>query len=145
VVAGDGPLRPYYERRAGGDPDIIFVGRVFEERAGYYAHSDVYACPSTKASFGITLLEAMACGTPIVCSDADGFRDVVVDGREALIVPKRDPDALASALVRLLEDDALRARLGSEGRQRAMQYHWSRVAGQVLDVYAQLLGLRAAA
>lgn len=145
VVAGDGPLRPYYERRAGGDPDIAFVGKVFEERAGYYAHCDVYACPSTKASFGITLLEAMACGTPIVCSDAEGFRDVVANGREALIVPMREPDALADSLALVLEDDALRARLGAEGRQRAMQYAWPRVADQILDLYAQVLGLKAAA
>lgn len=145
VVAGDGPLRPYYESMAGGDPDILFVGALFEERAGYYAHSDIYACPSTKASFGITLLEAMACGTPIVCSDAEGFRDVVADGREALIVPKRDPRGLADALAHLLEDHALRARLGGEGRQRAMRYAWPRVADQVVELYAQVLGLKAAA
>ena len=59
----------------------------------------MYACPTTKASFGITLLESMACETPVVCSDILGFRDVVKDGREALMVPCGDKDALADAIV----------------------------------------------
>src|SRR6478736_224991 len=86
VVVGDGPLRKHYYRAAGGDPDITFVGSVLGERPGYYAHSAMYACPTTKASFGITLLESMACETPVVCSDIYGFRDVVKHEREALMV-----------------------------------------------------------
>ena len=104
VVVGDGPLREHYYKQANGDKDIIFVGAVLEGRPSYYAHSSVYACPTTKASFGITLLESMACETPVVCSDILGFRDVVVDGREALMVPCGDRDALADALVRVLDD-----------------------------------------
>jgi len=87
VVVGDGPLRSHYYKQARGLEDITFVGSVLQERPSYYANSTVYACPTTKASFGITLLEAMACETPIVCSDILGFRDVVADGREALMVP----------------------------------------------------------
>ena len=84
VVVGDGPLRKHYYRAAGGDPDISFVGSVLGSRPSYYAHSAIYACPTTKASFGITLLESMACETPVVCSDILGFRDVVKHEREAL-------------------------------------------------------------
>jgi phosphatidylinositol alpha-mannosyltransferase len=145
VVVGDGPLRDKYRRAAGGDPDITFVGAVLDERPGYYAHSAVYACPTTKASFGITLLESMACETSIVCSDIMGFRDVVADGREALMVPCGDRGAVADALVRVLDDEALRARLGATGRQRALGYDWSHVAARVLDVYASVLGRAAAA
>ena len=107
VVVGDGPLREHYYKQANGDKDIRFVGAVLEGRPSYYAHSSVYACPTTKASFGITLLEAMACETPVVCSDILGFRDVVVDGREALMVPCGDRDALADSLVRVLDDEGL--------------------------------------
>src|SRR5262249_24370178 len=78
VVVGDGPLRDYYRKRAGADPDITFVGPVLDGRPSYYSHAAIYACPTTKASFGITLLEAMACETAIICSDILGFRDVVV-------------------------------------------------------------------
>ena len=140
VVVGDGPLRDRYRRQAGRDANITFVGSILEGRPGYYANAAVYACPTTKASFGITLLEAMACGTPIVCSDILGFRDVVMHGREALMVPRGDADALCNALVRLLDDAELRGQLGGTGRLRVAQYDWRHVTQQVLDVYREVLG-----
>ena len=144
VVVGDGPLREHYYKQARGDDDITFVGAVLEGRPSYYAHSSIYACPTTKASFGITLLESMACATPIVCSDILGFRDVVVHEREALMTPCGDRDALADALVRLLDDENLRIQLGTAGRHESMQYSWPRVTSQVLQVYHSVLGQRAA-
>ncbi len=140
VVVGDGPLRDRYYALAGGDPDITFVGAVLEGRPSYYANCSMYACPTTKASFGITLLESMACETPIVCSDILGFRDVVQHNREALMVPCGDAGALADAIVRLIEDETLRARLGKRGREESLQYGWDRVADQVLAVYHSVLG-----
>jgi len=139
VVVGDGPLRKHYYRAAGGDPDITFVGSVLGERPSYYAHSAMYACPTTKASFGITLLESMACETPVVCSDIYGFRDVVKHEREALMVQSGDIDDLSDALVRLLDDETLRARLGKRGRQEAEQYSWAKVTETVLDIYTAVL------
>jgi phosphatidyl-myo-inositol alpha-mannosyltransferase len=139
VVVGDGSLRQHYYRQAGNDPDIMFTGAVLDGRPSYYANSAIYACPTTKASFGITLLEAMACRTPIVCSDILGFRDVVMHGREALMVPCGDRDALANSLVRLLDDPRLRERLGETGRARALEYDWRHVTTTVLDVYNDML------
>lgn len=139
VIVGDGPLRGYYQSKAAGHPDIQFVGPVVDERPGYYAHSDVYACPTTKASFGITLLEAMACGTPIVCSDILGFRDVVAHGREAYMVPCDDVDALANGLVHLLDDEPLRRQLAAAGCARAREYDWSVVTDRILSVYGEVL------
>src|SRR5256714_1909650 len=140
VVVGDGPLRKHYYRAAGGDPGITFVCSVLGERPGYYAHSGMYPCPTTKDSFGITLLESMAFETPVVCSDIYGFRDVVKHEREALMVHCGDREDLADAIVRLLEDETLRARLGKRGRQEAQRYSWSRVAEAVLDIYTAVLG-----
>lgn len=140
VVVGDGPLREHYYRQARGIEDIFFVGSVLDRRPSYYANSTVYACPTTKASFGITLLEAMACETPIVCSDILGFRDVVADGREALMVPCGDRDALAAGLIQVLDDAALARRLGQTGRATALDYSWSNVTASVLDVYHEILG-----
>lgn len=140
VVVGDGPLREHYYKQANGDKDITFVGAVLEGRPSYYAHSSVYACPTTKASFGITLLESMACETPVVCSDILGFRDVVVDGREALMVPCGDRDALADALVRVLDDEGLAIQLGTTGRLNSLEYSWASVTSRVLDVYRNVLG-----
>ena len=142
VVVGDGPLRSHYWRLAAGDPDITFVGAVLADRPNYYANASLYACPTTKASFGITLLESMACGTPVVCSDINGFRNVVAHEREALMVPCGDVGALADSLVRLLDDDASRQRLGSAGRQRALAYGWPRVSDTILGLYASVLGAR---
>jgi phosphatidylinositol alpha-mannosyltransferase len=140
VVVGDGPLRDHYFRQARGEKDIVFVGSVLNGRPSYYANSSVYACPTTKASFGITLLEAMACATPIVCSDILGFRDVVKNGREALMVPCGDRDAIADGLVRVLDDPGLGRRLGETGRINALEYSWRNVTSQVLDVYHSVLG-----
>jgi phosphatidylinositol alpha-mannosyltransferase len=140
VVVGDGPLRNHYYRAAGGDPGITFVGAVLGSRPSYYAHAAMYACPTTKASFGITLLESMACETPVVCSDILGFRDVVKHEREALMFHCGDVGALADDLVRLLDDETLRARLGKVGRQNAQAYGWPSVTAAVLDVYTAVLG-----
>ncbi|MDQ3243858.1 MAG: glycosyltransferase family 4 protein [Gemmatimonadota bacterium] len=140
VVVGDGPLRNHYYKAAGGNPHITFVGSVLGSRPSYYAHSSIYACPTTKASFGITLLESMACETPIVCSDILGFRDVVKHEREALMFHCGDRDALADSLVRLLDDETLQARLGKTGRHHAQQYGWPNVTEAVLDVYMGVLG-----
>src|SRR5437764_727861 len=77
TVAGDGPWRHYYERRAraeGVGASVRFAGQGFEERPAYYCSADPYPCPTTIASFGVTLLEAIACGSPIVVSDNHGFR-----------------------------------------------------------------------
>lgn len=140
VVVGDGPLRDHYYALANNDPDITFVGSVLEGRPSYYANCTMYACPTTKASFGITLLESMACETPIICSDILGFRDVVENNREALMVPRGDIDALAGAMSRLIDDETLRLRLGKRGREESLQYDWSRVTEQVLGVYHSVLG-----
>ncbi|HEX6047978.1 MAG TPA: glycosyltransferase family 4 protein [Gemmatimonadaceae bacterium] len=141
VVVGDGPLRGYYRRLAKGDHDVIFVGAArFEDRPPYYANAAVYACPTTTGSFGITLLESMACGTAIVCSEIDGFSHVVTHGRQAIMFPVGSVRGLADALVQVLDDDALRERLGAAGRQRALDFAWPQVTESVLHLYADVLG-----
>jgi len=136
----DGPERERYHALAADLPEVVFAGRVPEGLPGYYANSAVYACPAVLGSFGITLLEAMACSTPIVCYDTPGFRNVVRDGVEAILTPPGDAAALADALARLLGDPALRLRLGHAGRTRALGFAWPAVADAVLGVYARVLG-----
>ena len=140
VVVGDGPERDRYRALAADLEDVTFAGHVSAESLpGYYAAAAVYACPTVLGSFGITLLEAMASARAVVCYDTSGFRSVVRDGVEALMTPVGDVSALADALVRVLEDEALRRRLGHAGRQRALGYAWPAVADQVLAVYARLV------
>lgn len=139
VVVGDGPERDRYRALAGGDPNVHFAGRVPDGLPGYYAGCTVYACPTVLGSFGITLLEAMACGAPITCYDTPGFRNVVREGRDGLMTPPGDTAALARSLTRLLDDAALRARMGEAGRERALEYAWPRVTDDVLATYARAL------
>jgi phosphatidylinositol alpha-mannosyltransferase len=141
TVAGDGPLRRVYERMAKATgPEITFVGRVNGNRPVYYSKADLYLCPTTKASFGITLLEAMACGTPQAVSDITGFRELVGDGSEAVLIPSADPSAWASTIVTLLGDESRRKAMGAAGLAKAKQFAWPRIVEQIVSVYRRVLG-----
>jgi phosphatidylinositol alpha-mannosyltransferase len=140
TVAGDGPLRPVYERLAAPVAQAIrFVGRVNGDRPGYYSGADLYLCPTTKASFGITLLEAMACGTPLAVSDITGFRELVDGGEEAVLVPRNQPGAWADSIVNLLSDSPRRQRMSAAGQAKAARFAWPRVGDQILSVYQRVL------
>ena len=82
--------------------------------------------------FGIVYLEAMAAGLPVVAAHTAAVPEVVPDGVAGLLVPPRDPGALAAALVRLLTDRPLAARMGAAGRLRAERYDWRAVAGRFI-------------
>jgi phosphatidylinositol alpha-mannosyltransferase len=139
LVVGSGPqereARRYVATR--GLQGVEFLGRVTDaEKSQLFRTADVYASPATGGeSFGIVLLEAMAAGTPIVCSDIHGYKGVVRRGREALLVPPREPKELAVAIDRLLRDPALRTRMGEAGRARAEEFSWPRVTAKVDDYY----------
>jgi phosphatidyl-myo-inositol alpha-mannosyltransferase len=144
TVAGDGPWRGYYERRARGlGTSVRFVGKVFGDRPAYYSSADLYLCPTEIASFGVTLLEAMACGTPMIVADNVGYRSVVDGGAEALVVPKNDPAIWAEATIALLGDAGRRAAMGRAGLEKAARFAWPRIARAELAVYERVLGARA--
>jgi glycosyltransferase involved in cell wall biosynthesis len=88
-------------------------------------------------------LEAMACGVPVVASAVGGLLDSVADGVTGVLVPPRDPDALAAALRALLADPARRAAMGRAGRRRALAcFGWERIAEATLDAYRSLGAIR---
>ena len=93
--------------------DVLFAGSVpQDDLPSYFASADVFCAPSLGGeSFGIVLAEAMAVGVPVVCSDIAGYRDLVRDDHEGLLVPPRDPEALAGAIGALLDNPARRAAL----------------------------------
>ena len=139
LVAGGGEpdadsLRILSERNL---QDVVFLGRVSDEdKFRYYKTADIYCAPATgRESFGIVLLEAMAAGAPIVASGIEGYSSVITHGREGLLVPPKDEDALADALATLLKDEALRRRLATAGTMNVQEYRWERVARRVMDCY----------
>ncbi len=139
LVVGTGPqereARRYVATR--GLQGVEFLGRVTDaEKAQLYRTAQVFVSPATGGeSFGIVLLEAMAAGAPIVCSDIHGYKGVVRRGREGLLVPPREPKAMAVAIARLLDDEALRERMGAAGRARAEDFSWPSVTAKVESYY----------
>ena len=117
--------------------DVEFAGRVsYDELPRYYATADIFCSPATGGeSFGIVLLEAMSAGKPVVASDIEGFRGIMTDGEQGLLVPKKDTGALANALGRLARDPELRSKLGGQGSRSAEDYRWEVVAGRVEEYY----------
>jgi phosphatidylinositol alpha-mannosyltransferase len=139
LVVGTGPqereARRYVAtRRLHG---VEFLGRVSDsQKAQLFKNADVYVSPATGGeSFGIVLLEAMAAGTPIVCSDIHGYKGVVRRDREALLVPPRSPKALAHAVATLLNEEETRVAMSRAGRERAEEFSWPRVTGRVESYY----------
>jgi phosphatidylinositol alpha-mannosyltransferase len=123
---------------------VRFVGPVSEQAKPRFFHSaDIFCAPSAGfESFGITLLEGMASGVPVVASDIPGYRGVLDDGVQGVLVAPRNPQALAKALIDLLNDPGLRARMGHAGRVKAATYDWPRVAHEVLDFYERIVTTR---
>ena len=100
-----------------------------------YRRADVYLQPSLKEGWGLSVLEAMASGTPVVASDIPVFREFMTDGSNALLADPADPDDIASAVLRVLADGALRERIAANGVRTAQAYTWPAAAERHLDVY----------
>ncbi len=116
----EAPLRAQAAALGLGDR-FVFAG-FKSDVAAVYSAFDLVVFPSLWEGTPLTAFEALAMGTPIVSTDADGLLDVLADGRDALVVPKRDSAALAAALVRLIEAPALAARLASGARATGARY-----------------------
>jgi len=116
---------------------VEFLGRVSDdEKDQLFRTADVYVSPATgRESFGIVLLEAMSAGTPIVASDIHGYKGVVRRGREGLLVPPRDPKAVAASIARVFGDPNLAADMAAAGRERAEEFSWPRVTAKVEEYY----------
>lgn len=139
VVVGAGRRQARYTAWAAAHSlaGVHFAGYVPDaELPAYYQHATLFCAPNTgNESFGIVLLEAMAAGCPVVASDIEGFRTVLTHEQEGLLVPPRDPEALAAALARLLRAPDERRCLAAHGRARAAQFAWPRIAATVLTLY----------
>lgn len=146
VIGGDGPDRQACERAIPADlrDDVEFLGRVSPEAvAAVLGNAAVVVLPALGGeSFGIVLLEAMAAGRPVVATSIPGYAAVARDGREALLVPPGDHDALAIAVARVLREPALGDALVEAGRARAAEFDWDRVVVDVEKAYLDAIAAR---
>ncbi|HEY91098.1 MAG TPA: glycosyltransferase family 4 protein [Dehalococcoidia bacterium] len=146
IVVGPGTrLRRRYERwvqKTGLEKDVIFAGYVSnEDKARYYKTADIFCAPATsRESFGIVLLEAMATGKPVVATNIPGYASVVSDGEDGILVPPQNYNELSRALKTLLNDENLCEQMGMKGKAKSRNFSWELVAQQVMDYYLRIIG-----
>ena len=119
--------------------NVKFVGPVLFEKIGnYYKEADLFVYPSSAESFGLPVLEAMACGTPVVASNKASVPEVV--GNAGILVDPDNIDELATAMLRVLLDINLRRKLIELGYDRVEQFSWENTAKEFLQVFEELAG-----
>ncbi|GAA1207749.1 MSMEG_0565 family glycosyltransferase [Pseudonocardia alaniniphila] len=119
--------------------DVVLLGTVSDaDLAGWYHTADALCFPSVKEGWGLVVLEAMSAGIPVIASDLPVFQEYLVDGVSALLPRAGDPAAIATAMERLVVDDALRRRLVDGGRVVLPRYTWAASAARHRAVYEEL-------
>jgi len=141
VVGGDDPRYPEARQIAearGIHPDIIWSGYVPDhELIAAYQQADVFVLPSNYEGFGLPVLEAMACGTPVICSQTSSLPEVAGDA--ALFIDPARPESLVEAMVQMIREPARRADLARRGRERAGMFSWDETARKTIAVYESLM------
>lgn len=105
----------------------------------YYSAAEMVVMPSHYESFGMVALESMACGTPVIASHVGGLVHLVEDGVTGYHVPVDDPEALSERILSLLEDKALRYRMGHDAFALAKKYGWEIITSRMMDLYRQMI------
>jgi glycosyltransferase involved in cell wall biosynthesis len=122
--------------------DIHFVGFVSEEEIPiYYSMGDIFVTYSyASEGFGLTPIEAIACGTPVVCSSIDAYKEVLQDN--AILVPPKKPQQLANEIVKLLKDEVGRIELIEKAQKFIKRYTWDAVGKKLEEVYMKFLQIK---
>ena len=147
TIAGGGPEREVLAKLAQElevASHVTFTGRLENaEIANLYRRADVFVNSSLHDNMPISILEALASGVPVVSTNVCGIPFLVQHDKTALLVPPRDPSALASAVLEVLENRALAQRLVDTGLDHVQQYAWSSVGPRLLNLYSGLIGQHA--
>ena len=145
ILVGDGPLLPdlmAQVRRDGLEERVTFMASTTDIPA-LLRTADVFVLSSRWEGLPLAIIEAMMSGLPVVGTRVGGVAEVMVDGETGLLVPPKDPEALASALNRLLEDAGLRRQMGEAGRRRALdRFTEARMLAETTAVYSRSLEVR---
>jgi glycosyltransferase involved in cell wall biosynthesis len=142
VVIGEGPEEPTWRALAhelGITQQVAFVGwQPREQVRAWMQKARLLVLPSVEEGLGVVLLEALACGTPIVGADVGGIRDVVIP-EVGVLVPPANSDALAQAINELLGDQSRWMRMSEQARQRAANhYDWLKIAARFVELYQEM-------
>jgi N-acetyl-alpha-D-glucosaminyl L-malate synthase BshA len=141
VLAGDGPQRPDAEHEAerlGVASDVRFLGKI-DAVAELLRAADLFVLPSRSESFGLSALEAMACGVPVLATKVGGLPEVVEDGVTGALIPLGDLDGMAQKAFELLTDDALHATMSRAGVERARQFDTHHIVPMYEDLYHRVV------
>jgi glycosyltransferase involved in cell wall biosynthesis len=127
-------------REHGVDDKVTFVGRKNREMLKYYyCAADIFISTPWYEPFGITPLESMACGTPVIGSNVGGIKYSVLDGKTGFLVPPNDPNTLAEKIDLLIADPALHQQMKRASIQRVKEnFTWQKVASLVAELYKQI-------
>jgi glycosyltransferase involved in cell wall biosynthesis len=142
LLVGDGELLSELQEQAQrlGTADFVQFAGFQADVLPYMQAADIAAMPSLFEVFSLAMLEFMALGKPVVASDHSSFLEAINDGVSGLIVPVKDSRMLAQALLRLLEDDALRREMGMAGlRSVRAQFSFKRLANDIMGYYEKIL------
>ena len=146
IFAGGGDDYPRLEKRAdalGIAARCAFLGRVsHDEKIKLLRHALVVANPSPKEGWGITNMEAAACGIPVVASRSPGLRASVRDGVSGFLFDPGDVQGFAGRLLAVAGDQELRSKLGTGAREFALKFSWEKSARQTLEYISDILEKR---
>ena len=135
VIAGCGDYEPKLRRltsRLHLDDCVEFAGFIpMEQKADLYRRAKIVVNPSAKEGWGLSVIEANACETPVVAAEVPGLRDSVIDGETGLLYPHSDTRAMAGAIVKLLKDEQLRAKLGEKSLAWSKEFTWEKAAEKI--------------
>ena len=151
-IVGVGDLTEKLKQQAAKYPHIVFTGKLSpEDLANEYRTANVFTLPAIvdhkgdTEGLGVVLIEAMELGLPIVASNVGGIPDVVVDGESGILVPEKDPEALANAFKRLASDRSLLESLLAGARKRITEcFTWDGIIRRQVETYARLVNRRKA-
>lgn len=144
LIVGDGPEKARLmelTKKLGINRNVAFKGSVdSQDLPKYYLACDIFVLHSLYEQFGIVLVEAMACGKPVISTKVGAIPDIVENEKTGLLVEPKNPKQLADAILKLANDEKLRKRLGEEGMKKAKEkYDWNIIVEEYLNAYEQLI------
>lgn len=138
IITGNGPIIEELKKTA--SPQVIFTGYLHgEELAAVYASCDAFVFPSTTETFGNVVLEAMASGLPVIAPAAGGVKSILIDGNNGIVCRPRNYLDMASAIIKITQNRALRRELSSQALQYARERKWDGVLHPLIESYEKVV------